>query len=526
MINMKVIISTALVLALGIAAIAVRTGLWHSENDTLQQPTYTVIQGPLTIDVIESGTIKAREQLIIKNEVEGKTSLIYLIPEGTRVSRGDLLVELDASALMDSRIDQDIKVQNAEAAHINAVENLAVVENQAKSDIDLAVLTLDFARQDLKKYVNGEYPNELQAAEAEITLAEEELTRARETLKWSQTLYSEKYISQTELQADQLSEKKKSLDLELAKNKRDLLTRYTYTRQLAQYKSDVSQAEMALERTRRKAKADVVQAQADLKAKNAEYQRQKDKLAKINEQIEKTKLYAPADGLVIYATSARSGGFRHNVEPLEEGQDVRERQELIYLPTANASQAEISVHESNLKKISIGMPVQVTIDALPGKQYSGKVVSIAPLPDAQSLWMNPDLKVYTTEIYLDADDSSIRTGMGCQAEIIIEHHSAALSVPVQAVLQVAGKPTVWVEEDSGFIPRQVETGLDNNRMIHVISGLQPGERVLLTPPLRAAGVERQAPAEPDASPGKRGKTVRQAERPSGKPPGMPAGTDR
>ncbi|MDT8379749.1 MAG: efflux transporter periplasmic adaptor subunit, partial [Desulfotignum sp.] len=132
--------------------------LWHgfsSEPEPLsQEAVYVVRSGPLTIDVIESGTIKAREQLIIKNEVEGKTSILYLIPEGTQVKKGDLLVELDASTLMDAKIDQEIKVQNAEAAFVNATESLAVVENQARSDLDLAELTLEFARQDLKKYTD------------------------------------------------------------------------------------------------------------------------------------------------------------------------------------------------------------------------------------------------------------------------------------------------------------------------------------------------------------------------------------
>ena len=65
--------------------------------------------------------------------------------------------------------------------------------------------------------------NQLKEAEAEITLAQEKLTRARETLKWSKTLFDEKYISQTELQADELAEKEKALNLELARNNRDHL---------------------------------------------------------------------------------------------------------------------------------------------------------------------------------------------------------------------------------------------------------------------------------------------------------------
>lgn len=64
-------------------------------------PTFHVRKGPLTISVVESGAIKSLEQVSLKSEVEGQTTLIYLIPEGTRVQKGDLLVELDASKLQD-----------------------------------------------------------------------------------------------------------------------------------------------------------------------------------------------------------------------------------------------------------------------------------------------------------------------------------------------------------------------------------------------------------------------------------------
>jgi len=486
--NKILLVGLLLLVLLVIAGIA-KVKLSQADSDSAVLATYQAKRGPLTISVIESGTIKAREQIIIKNEVEGRTSIIYLIPEGTVVKKGELLVELDASTLDDNKIDQEIRVQNAEASYINAKENLAVVENQAKSDVDLATLDLDFARQDLKKYLEGEYPNELRKAEANITLAEEELTRARETLKWSQTLFNEKYLSQTELQADQLSEKKKTLDVELAKNNLDLLKNFTYQRELAQLNSDVSQAEMALERTTRKANANVVQAKADLTAKEAEYKRQNDKLDKINDQLGKTRIEAPANGLVIYATSAQTGGFRGNVEPLDEGQEIRERQELIYLPTADSSKAEITVHESNLQKIHVGMPAVITVDALPGQRFLGKVATIAPLPDAQRMWMNPDLKVYTTEIYIEGNGSTLRTGMSCQAEIVIDRYPDALSVPIQAVLQIAGAPTVYIKKGEDFEPRKIQTGLDNNKVIHVLSGLEEGETIWLTPPLKAAAID-------------------------------------
>ncbi|MGE5612208.1 MAG: efflux RND transporter periplasmic adaptor subunit, partial [Bacillota bacterium] len=182
-------------------------------------------------------------------------------------------------------------------------------------------------------------------------------------------------------------------------------------------------------------------------------------------------------------------------EPLAEGQTVRERQELIYLPTANSAMAEIKVHESALDKVRLGLPVKVTVDAVPGKTFIGRIAKIAPLPDAQSFWQNPDLKVYNTEIWLEGNSDELRTGMTCRAEIIVDHYPNALYVPVQAVVRVAGKPTVFVPSEEGPVARAIEVGLDNNSKIRVIKGLAAGEQVILNPPL----AEAAAPDQDNAS---------------------------
>ncbi len=456
-------------------------------------PLFAVRQGPLRINIVESGTIKARQQVIIKSQVEGETTILSLVPEGDLVKKGDLLVELDASKLLDDQIDQEIMVLNAEADFIRAREDLAVVKNQAESDKDQALLDLKFARLDLEKYIDpneGEYKNQLTEAQIRITLADEELKRAKNKLEWSEKLFKEKYISKTELQEDQLTANKAKLDLDLKKSDLSLLRNFTYKRQLAQLESDVKQTQMALERAERKATADVIQAQAVLRAKDSEFERQKDKLRKLGEQIEKTKIYAPADGLVIYATSAR-GSWRGNDEPLDEGQQIREREELIYLPTALSMKAEIKVHEASMKKIELGLRAIVTVDALPDKVFTGSVRKIAPLPDPQMVWLNPDLKVYNTEIYIDDEDEDMLTGMSCQAEIIVEEYENATYIPLQSIVRISGKPTVYVLKGNDVKPREIEIGLDNNRMVRVISGLAPGEQVLVAPPLAEGTVDME-----------------------------------
>ena len=69
---------------------------------------------------------------------------------------------------------------------------------------------------------------------------------------------------------------------------------------------------------------------------------------------------------------------------------------------------------------------------------------------------------------------------------MVAEYPEALYVPVQAVTRIDGMPTVYVRQGANFGPRQVEVGLDNNRMVHVLGGLEVGEAVLLTPPLESS----------------------------------------
>ncbi len=481
---------------------------------------FVVRKGPLTISVTEPGTIKNREQVVVKNEVEGRAAILTLVQEGVQVKPGDLLVQIDSSRLMDEKSSQTITVTNSEAAHVRARENLAVATSQAESDVAKAELDLKFAGLDLKKYVEGEYPQELQSAEAAITIAREEVQRAADKLAWSKRLYEQRYISLTELQADELAHKKAELDLELALGKRKLLEEFSRTRMMEELESNLEQAGRALERAKRKASADVVQAKAELTARESESLRQKGKLAKLEEQIRKCRIEAPVGGMVVYATTGQ-GGWRGNSEPLAEGQEVRERQELIYLPTAASMMVEVKIHETSLDKVRLDLPVRITVDAVPGVTFEGHVAKIAPLPDAQSVWLNPDLKVYNSEVVLKGDASALRPGMSCRAEIFVERHDNAVYLPVQCVVRVAGKPTVYLADGGSGKPHEVEIGLDNNRMVHVLKGLVGGERVLNNPPLGGAivgekpddtvpaippkaessGTERQPPPKKEADAG-------------------------
>jgi hypothetical protein len=107
--------------------------------------------------------------------------------------------------------------------------------------------------------------------------------------------------------------------------------------------------------------------------------------------------------------------------------------------------------------------------------------------------MNSDLKVYDTVVTLENCEGMdlLHSGMSCSAEIIIEQYEKAIYVPIETVMSVAGNPTVFIMRGDRAKPRTVETGLDNNIVIRIASGLEPGEIISLHPPLSQAEVVEQ-----------------------------------
>jgi len=490
--NKIVFILIVLVAIGGAVGYALFTQKFKANDGSQEFSLFTVERGPLTISVLEAGTINARDVEVIKSEVEGHTTVLWVIDEATEVKKGDKLIELDASELNDNKDKQEITLQNAHTAFIIAKETLEVTKNKAKSDVEQADLTHKFAEMDLEKYVVGEYPTQLKDSKDKIEIAEDEVQRTLEKYEGSIALKKENYISETELKSDKISWKKAQLDLTLQKSQLDLLINHAHPRTLAELQSNVKQAAMALERTIRRADADIFEADAKLKSTEAKYKSEQNILNKIVQQISKTVIYAPNAGRIIYASSTKAS-WRSSDEPLSEGESVREREELFHLPKANLVSVVANVHEANLDKVKIGSPVSIKVDAVPGEVFTGVVGKIAIMPDARMVFINPNLKVYKTEMFLDDSignaNGRLRTGMGCQAEVVSAYHENAVYVPIQAVITVGNQPTVYIYKNGKSQPRNVEIGEDNNRMVHIISGLKKGEQVLMTPPLSQAEVK-------------------------------------
>lgn len=478
------------------------------------EPVWTVESGPLTISISESGRLKNKDEIILKNETERSLKILSIVEEGTMVKKDDLILELDSATLETERDSNELNVKRLESDLIAAEENREILKNQMQSNIDKAELDLKFAKLDLERFIEGVHPQNLETADSQIALAQESLERAETDYSWSKKLHEKGFVTLQELKADELALKQKRSDLKIKESDRALLLKYTHPQEVETVKANVKQAGMALERAQRTARAQLSGQQAKLLSVQAELKSARKELGKAEERLVACKIHAPADGMVVYGTS---GGSRHDSrERMEVGATTHPMHRLIRMPMSEVMLAVISVQEATKPKLRDNMEADVTIDALPGQSFSGTLTKIGILPDSTQAWLNPDLKVYSCEIELDAQDKKMRPGMNCHVEIVVEEYENAMFVPIQCVIQVDGSPTVFLRKDSAIERRVIETGMDNNVMVHVLSGLKDGDQVLLAPPLET-GIKNGKKAngspgeEEEASSGKR-RESRQADR--------------
>jgi HlyD family secretion protein len=478
-----------LILLVAVVAAAGWTGLreggWMRGEAVKEVQGQVVRQGPLRITVTQRGNLSAKNSARVTSEVEGNVQILELIEEGSTVEKGEVIGKLDASALIDRQVLQDITVQNADAALTKAKQSLEIQRSQNTSDIARAEQDLEFAKADELKYLNGDWPQALQKAEEDIVLADGQLAQARNRLEWSEKLEAEEFLTRTELETDRLNYSQAQIALEQKKRAKTLLEEYDFPKQKAVFAAAVQEAERELDRVRLQAAARLIDNEAAVRSAEAKHKLEVEKLDKLNDQIAKSVLYAPATGLVVYARE--EGRWGRQGDLIQEGETVRERQEIVTIPQSGGMMAEVSLHESVIKKVQVGMPVQVRVDALPGEIFNGSVEFVAVVPDSGSSWSNPNQRLFRTVVSIDDASPEMRPAMSCSVEILVEEIDDTTYVPLQSVFRRGTETLCFVDGEE----RPVETGSSNEEWVQILAGLEEGESVAMAPP---AGFQADAAA--------------------------------
>lgn len=468
-------IAAVIVVALLLLAVMiVRSG---DKGDGTVTQFHTVKRGDFLISVVEGGSLKAVNEVVVRSELEGSAPIISIVKEGTFVKKGDLLVELDSAELKERLTQQEVTTESSQFAYVQSKEALAIQKSVNDSNIKDAELRLELAKDDLEKYKEGDIPQLGRNATNDIILAEEEFKRAEERLRWTKELAQKEFASLTEVQTDDLALKRAQIKVDQVKTSLDLMKKYDFPKRLRLLQSNVDQAEVELMRIKQRARAQEAQAEAELEAKQRTLDFNEKKLEHLKQQLEYTKIIAPQDGMVIYASS--TGGNRSNYL-IEEGATIRQKQDIIVLPDVSQMMLEVRVHESHVAQIKPGQRAYVTIDSLPDKRFKASIRKVAILPDSNSRYYNPNLKVYPTEIVIEDQLPDLKPGVSGRAEIVVTNLPSVITVPIQAVTTHRGQQVCFMQKGKTTEHIPVEVGMYNDKFIEIKKGLKEGDTVLLS----------------------------------------------
>ena len=463
-------IALVAVVVLGVAFTrAVRPGIQNDITIHEVRP----ISFPVTLK--EKGEVKAKKSVDVKCQVDGRSTIIWLIPEGTTVKEGDLLVELASEDIDEAIKRQQNDVERLKAEVVAAQSGYEIQLDETKSRIRKAELKLKLADLELEKYLEGDYKKNLQEAKLARDQAAYALNRAKEDYETSKKLNAQHYITDAALEDDAFAEYKADIELKKAELALDILKTYTHEAAFEQKKSDVTEADKELARTKKEAAAQEALKKANFEAKKNQLELATDQLEERQEQKANCKIHAPAAGLVCYANLDWWRNTR-----IEEGAEVHKRQTLIELPDPSVMQVIVKVHESKKDKIQIGQRAVITVEGVPDETFTGSVTQIAPLADQAHRWLNPDLKQYRTEITLDEADKRLTPNATAEAEIVVDYMQDVLALPIQAVYDFGGEQYVFVKDGDDVVPSKVKLGASSTEYAEVLEGIQSGQRIMMT----------------------------------------------
>jgi membrane fusion protein, multidrug efflux system len=196
-------------------------------------------------------------------------------------------------------------------------------------------------------------------------------------------------------------------------------------------------------------------------------------------KLAKTELKAPFSGLI---------GLR----VVSVGDYVKEGADLVNLESIDPLKVDFRVPETFLKQVQVGQSVEVTLDALPGKTYDGKVFALNPLVDAAG-------RAIVIRAQVRNQDTSLRPGMFARVRLITREEKEAMVLPEQALVPQGNEQYVFKVVDGKVARVKVETGQRRDGKVEIVAGLAKGDEVVTAGQLKLRdGVQVRTAAAPAA----------------------------
>jgi HlyD family secretion protein len=410
--------------------------------------TIAASRSSLTATVGATGLVRSNQTAMLVWKTTGTVAEVEVQP-GDLVEAGDLL-----AALSETSLAQNVILARADLANVEkALEDLLLSEvprrqsAQAAANAERAVLEAEAA---VERFNEQEYLDELDEARSEIISARDDLRTAREDF--------EPYENWDE-------------DNQTRKNFKELLdeaqTRYDEAvRSLRMLELDKAAAQSSLDL-----------AEAQLEAARREVERLENGPDETEVANLETRIAAAQATLALSTLRAPFSGTITEVQT-HTGDQVTTGQTAFRLDDLSRLYVDVRVTEVDINRITLNQPVVLTFDAIPEREYSGRVSRVSTVGNT-----NQGVVEFIFSVELENSDELVKPGMTAAVNVVVSRLENVLLVPNRAVRLFEGQRVVYILRNNSVERARVNLGASSDTMSEVVAGdLQAGDTIILNPP--------------------------------------------
>jgi HlyD family secretion protein len=428
------------------AAWSYRSAQQNSSLNNLQ--TVAAARSSLTATVGATGVVRANQTGLLVWKTSGTVASVE-VEAGQEVEEGSLLAALLETSLTQNIILARADLTNAEKA-LDDLMNSDTVRRQAAQAIAAAERAVLEAEAALKFFDEQAYRDELDDARSEIIDARDDLRTAREDFEpyedWDEDNQTrrnfQEALDEAQLRYDEAVRTVRLLELD---------------RVTAQANLDLTQSQLA--------------------DAQREYERVKEGPDPADMAALETRIAAAEATLNLAELKAPFAGTITEVHT-NPGDQTSTGQTAFRIDDLSRLLVDVRVTEVDVNRIGIGQPVLLSFDAIPGREYEGRISSVSPVGN-----ITQGLVEFLFSVELDNADELVKPGMTAAVNVVVNRLENVLVVPNRAVRLHEGQRVVYLLRNNNLERVSVNLGASSDTMSEVISGdLQAGETIVLNPP--------------------------------------------
>lgn len=517
-----------------IVIVLLALGYWYqsSRNSDTKEiiRTAKVTRGDVVDSVSATGVLRPVTTVEVKSNVGGQI-VELLVDEGDSVKAGQIIAKIDPAdslanlqqTLADQRSSQSKVAQTRESLGMQSKQTPAAIasakqavesarqrmlqaQKEAKiqptltsASIKEAQSSLESAQAALGQTKNATIPQALASAKASYNQSKATFDQLKNDLARKKSLLEKGFISNSQMDSAQQQFDVAQAQLEDAKSRVDTIKDET-DQMLSAAQARVRQAQASLDTAKAgdvknglkqqdylAAQAAYKQAVASLEnAKAGSYQvpMKRQEIIQAQAQLQRssaavkdaqtqlgyTTILAPSSGVVVKKYAEKGSiitGGRSSFSGSGSGVAI------VDIADTTQMTAVVNIDETDIAQVRVGQQVDITVDALPGEKFDGRVTKIAP----QAV-MDQNVTTIPVTVTMAETDERLKPEMNATCEFIVSRKSNVLLVPSSAVKNNKQGATVTVIDQGNQEKRKVKIGLETVDQVEILEGLREGETVV------------------------------------------------